>query len=424
LTGKSFHGLALYGGEPLRRKPFAAWPEYGPPEEAALARVLASGSWGGFPSPNTEARAFAEEFASYVGAAYAIPCANGTVSLTVALQAARVSPGAEVITTGYSFVATAAAIVAAGCVPVPVDILPDTYCLDPAAVEAALSERTEAILPVHLACAMADMDRLAQLAEQRGLLLLEDCAHSHGARWRDRGAGSIGHLGSFSMQSSKLLTAGEGGAVTTSDARFALRAQSLVNCGRKEPGSEGFPEQLMGQNLRMTEWQAAILREQLLRLPAQHLRRAARVALFEKEIVAVPGLRPLVRDARVTRPTAYQFILRYDADEFAGASRDAVVSALQAEGLPCSGRFYLPIDEDPLFSWDRLTNPLARSGRDFAGSELPVTRRAAYEEAIWLPHELFLGSEADVHDMVGIFAKVRAGAAALDEAGSPTRSKR
>ena len=416
LAGTSPQTLALHGGEPLRQRPFAPWPEHGQPEEAALARVLASGSWGGFPSPNTEARAFARAFASYVGAAHAIPCANGSVSLTVALQAARVSPGAEVITTGYSFVATAAAIVAAGCVPVPVDILPDTYCLDPDAVAAALNDRTEAILPVHLACAMADMDRLPELAEQHGLLLLEDCAHAHGARWRDRGAGSIGHLGSFSMQSSKLLTAGEGGAVTTGDARFAERAQSLVNCGRKEAGYDGFPEQLMGQNLRMTEWQAAILREQLQRLPEQHRRRASRVALFEKEIAAVPGLRPLARDPRVTRPTAYQLILRYDAAEFAGAARDAVVSALQAEGLPCSGRFYLPIDEDPLFSWDRLTNPLARSGRDFAGIELPVTRRAAYHEAIWLPHELFLGSEQDVHDLVRIFDKVRRGAATLAEA--------
>lgn len=408
--------LALCGGEPLRREPFAPWPEHGEPEQAALARVLASRSWGGFPSPNTEARAFCEDFARYIGAAHAIPCANGSVALCLALQAARVSPGAEVITTGYSFVATAAAIVAAGCIPVPVDVLSDTYCLNPDAVEAAVTGRTEAILPVHLACCMADMDRLGAIAEQRGLLLVEDCAHAHGARWRDRGAGSLGHLGSFSMQSSKLLTAGEGGALTTSDAIFAERAHSLVNCGRKEPGYDAFPEQLMGQNLRMTEWQAAVLREQLRRLPEQHERRARSIALFEQQIAGVPGLRPLARDPRVTRPTAYQFILRYDAREFAGALRDVALAALQAEGLPCSGRFYLPLDDDPLFALDPHTNPIARGGFEFADLNLPVARRAAYEEAIWLPHEIFLGTQEDVLDVVRIFAKVHAGAATLREA--------
>ena len=413
MAESSSHSLALHGGVPVRQTPFAPWPERGDAEQAALTRVLASGSWGGFPAPNTEARAFCQAFASYVGAAHAVACANGSVSLSLALQAARVSPGAEVITTGYSFVATAAAIAAAGCIPVPVDVLPDTYCLDPDAVAAAVTERTEAILPVHLACCMADMDRLEEISQQRGLLLVEDCAHAHGARWRDRGAGAIGHLGSFSMQSSKLLTAGEGGALTTSDRTFAERAQSLVNCGRKEPGYDGFKERMLGQNLRMTEWQAAVLREQLRRLPEQHERRAARIALFEREIAAVPGLTPLARDPRVTRPTAYQFILRYDAREFAGAPRDVALAALRAEGLPCSGRFYLPVNEDPLFALDRHTNPIARSGFDFGKLELPVARRAAYEEAIWLPHEIFLGSEEDVRDIVRIFAKLRASASVL-----------
>jgi L-glutamine:scyllo-inosose aminotransferase len=303
--------------------------------------------------------------------------------------------------------------VAAGCVPVFVDVLPETYCVDPDQVAAVVGERTEAIMPVHLACSMADMDRLGELAQRRGLLLVEDCAHAHGARWRGRGAGSIGDFGSFSMQSTKLLTAGEGGIVATSDGTYEQRLQSLVNCGRKEAGYDGFPERMLGMNARITEWQAAVLREQLRRLPEQHQRRAARIERFEKQIAAVPGLRPLVRDERVTARTAYQFILRYDSACFAGVPRDEVLLALGAEGVPCYGRFYVPIPEDPLFAMDPHTNPVARSGVDYSESAFPVTSRAAYHESIWLPHFLFLGGEEEVDELVAAFAKVQAAAAAL-----------
>ena len=136
-------------------------------------------------------------------------------------------------------------------------------------------------MPVHLACSVADMDRLTALAERHGLLLVEDCAHAHGAAWRERPVGSIGQLGSFSMQSSKLLTAGEGGAVTTSDDEIHQRLQSLVNCGRKEPGYDAYREQMLGYNLRMTEWQAAVLGCQLERLDEQHSRRERSVAYLE-----------------------------------------------------------------------------------------------------------------------------------------------
>jgi dTDP-4-amino-4,6-dideoxygalactose transaminase len=411
--------LAIHGGTPVRARPWPAWPEWGDPEQRALARVLASGSWGGFPSPNTEAQAFAEAFAGYLEAPHAVPCANGTVSLTLALQAARVSPGAEVITSAYTFVGTASAIVAAGCIPVFVDVLPGDYCLDPAQVEAAVGPRCEAILPVHLACSLADLDRLTDLALRRGLLLIEDCAHAHGARWRGRAAGAIGDLGSFSMQSSKLLTAGEGGCVTARDAVVAQRLQSLVNCGRKQAGADAFPERLLGHNARMTEWQAAILGAQLLRLPDQHARRAANIERFEKEIAALPGLRPLPRDPRVTERAVYQLVLRYDGAGFAGAPRDDVLRALQAEGVPCNGRFYVPLPDDPLFSMDRHTNAAARAGFDYRAQRFPVAARAAYEETIWLPHELFLGDRRDVDDLVAAFAKLQAGAAALRERPPP-----
>ena len=416
--------LAIHGGKPLRERPFAKWPEFGDDERKAVSRVLESGNWGGHPSPNTEALAFSREFAAYLGSPHVVPCASGTAALGIALQAARLSPGAEVVTTAYSFVATAGAIAQAGCLPVPVDVEAHSYCIDPDLVEAAITERTEAILPVHLACGVADMDRLTEIAERRGLVLIEDCAHAPGARWRDRVVGSIGDFGCFSMQSTKLLTAGEGGAVSTSDASRADRLWSLVNCGRKERGFDGFPEHLLGHNLRITEWQAAVLREQLRRLDEQHDRRAERVARFEREILEIPGWSVVESDPRVTRRTHYQTLLRYDASAFAGAPRDHVLLALQAEGLRCYGRFYVPIADDPLFAADPATNPAVALGLDLSEASFPVASRAAYEETVWLPHELFLGSEDDVRDIAAILARVQAGAAALRDqppGGRPAR---
>lgn len=407
--------LAIHGGERLRNRPFAPWPEFGDEERKSVAQVLESRNWGGHPSPNTEARAFADEFASYIGAQHVVPCTSGTTALLLALQAARLSPGARVVTTAYSFVATAGAIAQAGCLPVPVDVLPSSYCIDPDAVEDAIDDRTEAIVPVHLACSMADMDRLCEIANRRGLVLIEDCAHAHGARWRDRGAGSMGEFGCFSMQSSKLLTAGEGGAVSARADDAAQRLWSLVNCGRKEPGFDAFPERLLGHNFRITEWQAAILRDQLRRLDDQHDRRSARVAQLEREIAEIPGIGVIEADPRVTRRTHYQTLLRYDARAFEDVPRDHVLAALQAEGLPCFGRFYVPLHEDPLFAPDPATNPATSLGLDLSHARFPVTERAAYEETIWLPHELFLGSEADVRDAAAILARVRSRARDLRE---------
>ena len=410
--------LAVLGGAPVRGTPFGPWPEQGEAEEEALGRVLRSGSWGGYPSPNREATAFAREFAGYVGSRHAVLCTNGTAAIQLALQAARVAPGAEVILPAYTFVATAAAPAAAGMQPVLADVLPDSYCIDPDAIEASITERTEAIVVVHLACSMADMDRVTRIADLHGLLLVEDCAHAHGARWRDRGAGSIGDLGTFSMQSTKLLTAGEGGAVTTGDDVLQQRLHSLINCGRKEPGFDGFPERMLGHNQRITEWQAAILREQLKRLPEQHARRARGIARFMDAIAGVPGLRALPADPRVTRRTSYQWILRYEAEAFAGVHRDRVLEALRAEGIPCAGRFYVPLSEDPLFAEDAHTNPAARAGASWKGAQFPVAARAAHHEAIWLPHEIFLGSDGDVDDVAAAFVKVQAGAASLAGASS------
>ncbi|HVY63152.1 MAG TPA: DegT/DnrJ/EryC1/StrS family aminotransferase [Planctomycetota bacterium] len=410
--------LALKGGTPVRARPFAKWPEWDEREGAALRGVLESGSWGGYPSPNRHAREFAAKFAAYCGTTFGVCAANGSVTLEMALLAAGLEPGSEVIVPAYTFVATASAVVYTHGVPVFVDVDPDTYCMDPRAVEAAITPRTRAIIPVHLACNMADMDAILAIAEKRGLLVIEDCAHAHGATWRGKKAGSLGAMGSFSFQSSKLLTAGEGGIVVTSDRQLEMRLQSLVNCGRKEPGYDAFEGRMLGKNYRITEWSAAVLSAQLDRLDEQLERRIPRARRLEERLRGLPGISFLKQDPRQDRRAIYQFIVRYDATGFGGAPRDRVVQALNAEGIPADGDFYTPLYQDhELFPMDRKTNPLAfleyAKGYDLRRFHCPVTEKAAFREAIWLPHPIFLGSDEDVDDVAKAFEKIHESAAEL-----------
>ena len=164
--------------------------------------------------------------------------ANGTITMEVALRAADIGWGDQVIVPAYTFQATAGAAMVAGAIPVIVDIDPETYCIDPKAIEAAITPKTKAIIVVHLAAQMADMDAVMALAERHNLIVIEDSAHAHGARWRGRGAGTIGHFGSFSLQSSKILTTGEGGVLLCRTPELAARVTSLIDCGRPHDGSE------------------------------------------------------------------------------------------------------------------------------------------------------------------------------------------
>src|SRR5581483_7247735 len=214
------HKLALLGGEPVRTEPFSCWPRSLPSDAHRLQSVLESGHWGGYPMPSKYAREFAEKFAEMHGAKYGLCVANGTIALIAALQAAGIRFGDEVIVPAYTWDGTATAVLFAGGVPVFADVDPDTYCLTAETAAKCITEKTRAILPVHLAMRFADMDGLAALAKKHELKIVEDCAHAHGGQYRGRGAGSIGDLGCFSLQESKLMTAGEGGIVITSDLRM------------------------------------------------------------------------------------------------------------------------------------------------------------------------------------------------------------
>src|SRR4030095_683711 len=183
--------LAIAGGTPVRTKSFTEWPQFDEREKQAIFGVLESRNWGGYPFPNRLAELFSPRFAAHQDAKHALCSANGTVTLEIALKAIGIQPGDEVIVPAYTFEATAAPVLRLGAIPVFVDVLPETYCIDPAAAAEAITSRTRALIPVHLAMSMADMDAITEIATRHGLKVIEDCAHAHGAKWRNNGAGSI-----------------------------------------------------------------------------------------------------------------------------------------------------------------------------------------------------------------------------------------
>ncbi len=389
--------LALRGGDPVRRQPFPRWPQFDERERRQVAEVLESGNWGGFPFPNNKAREFGRRFAEAHGARYGLAVTSGTVALEVALKAVGLERGDEVILPAYTWDGTAAAVMFAGGVPVFVDSDPETYCLNPALLEQGLTPRTRAVLPVHLGMNMANMDAILAFAQKHKLPVIEDCAHAHGARWNRRGAGSLGDLGAFSFQTSKLMTAGEGGGILTSSQELEERSETLVNCGRaSETDRYGF--RAVGHNYRMTEFQAALLLAQLERLEEQTAQRESSAAHLESCLKGVAGLCPLRRDPRQDRRAIYHYVLRYDPAAFAGVPRDAFVAALEAEGVPADGMFYEAVYRSSLF---------AAPAGSFRALPCPVAERAAYQESVWIPHWVLLGEREDVEQVAAAISKIQ-----------------
>jgi dTDP-4-amino-4,6-dideoxygalactose transaminase len=395
--------LAILGGSPVRSRPFPAWPQYLPADAQRLQQVLESRHWGGYPVPSHYCGEFAERFAKLHGAKYGLCLANGTIALVAALQAAGIKFGDEVIVPAYTWDGTATAVLFAGGVPVFADVDPDTYCLDVESARKAITPRTKALLPVHLAMRFADMDALSDLARAHGLKIIEDCAHAHGGQYRGRGAGSIGDIGCFSFQESKLMTSGEGGMVITSDLKLFEHMQSQVNCGRASR-TDQFQQRVLGANYRMTEMQAALLIGQLDMLPDFAAKRSKNAARLSSALEGIPGIRPLPPQPSITRDTIYNYVFQYRPERPGAVARDLFVAALDAEGIPSDGRFYEPVYRSDLFYATPENCPQLKS--DYSGVKCPVSERAAYEEAVWLPQFLLIGEDKDVEDIAAGVAKV------------------
>lgn len=396
--------LALLGGTPVRRRAFTSWPIFDRTDERRVRQALRSGHWGKL--SGSEVAEFEKRFAAMHGCRHGIGVVNGTVSLRIALMAAGLEAGDEVIVPPYTFYSTASAVIEANMVPVFADIDLQTFNLDPAAVEAAITPRTRAIIAVHFAGQPAEMQAILKLAGRRKLLVIEDAAHAHGAGYKGRPAGSLGHMASFSFQSSKNLTAGEGGIITSNDDALAERCRSLHNCGRIPTGA-WYEHHLLAGNYRLGELQGALLNSQLGRLEAQTLARDRNGRYLAERLSRLPGVHPQKRPAGCTRHSYHLFMLRLDAAAF-GAPRDAVIQALRAEGVPCSGGYAISLHQQPLFRHKSFGPylPGIRQALDYGQVRCPNSDLICREQGIWIEQSVFLGPRRDMDDIARAFAKI------------------
>ena len=396
--------LALFGGNKTVTNNFA-WPVFDDSDVEGIALVARSGQWGN-PDCKGLVEKFEHEFAEYCGSKYAISCVNGSVALRLALIACGVRPGDEVIVPPYTFIATATAVVEANCVPVFVDIQADTYNLDPDLIEAAITDRTKAIIPVHFGGLACDMDRIMQIAEKHKIKVIEDAAHAHGGEYRGKKLGSIGDAGCFSFQSSKNLNAGEGGLIVTDSTELYDMINSLRNVGRIK-GGEWYEHHYLGCNYRITQFQAALLLTQLSRLEEQTRKRDENGRYLSDLFSSIEGISPLTRGHGESLHAYHLFIFRYDKHKFNGLPKKDFAEMLSAEGVPSFMGYPKPIYKQPVFEKKNFMCYAIPDHVDYSTVVCPVAERACYEEAIWILQHAMLGSKDDMKQFAEAILKIR-----------------
>ncbi|GIQ68865.1 DegT/DnrJ/EryC1/StrS family aminotransferase [Xylanibacillus composti] len=399
------------------------WPRWPIADEETLEQlrlVLESGRWaisGPYTGEPTREQQFAEQFAAYNGVRWCVTLDHGTSALIAALEALDIGAGDEVIVPGLTWVAPALAVISVNAVPVFADVERDTLCMDVHAVEQVMTKRTRAILAVHMYGNMTDMDAMQALAEKHGLYLIEDAAHSHGASWNGRMAGSLGHIGVFSMQQGKVLTCGEGGAAITDEDELKDRLEaSAWNARTRIAPSEQllFPMSLdegmprFGTNRCLSEFQAAVLLDQLPRLDRQNRMREAHAGWLDHQCSQIQGVQVMRKDPRIKQRTYYGYVLQLDPQECPISAHDLIAHLQQDLQM---GDFllhsaYKPLYRNPLFRphprrhaiGAAYMEALQRQSGPLANCEY------AYANSIVFHHSILLADQAQLSRLVEALA--------------------
>ena len=401
--------LAIRGGPPVTDKHFPSWPVSGEEERSGLLRVLESGEWGS--TGGMEVSQFERSFAEYHRAEFGIATSSGTAALSIALRAAGIGPGDEVILPAYTFVASATPILDVLAKPVFVDIEPDTLNIDPAGVKEALTTRSKAILPVHFAGRPASMNPLRNIARDNGLIIIEEACQAWGAEYRKTSAGTLGSAGCFSFQSSKNISSGEGGMILTNNLGIARLSRSISDCGRTAVGP-WYEHGNYGGNYRLTEFQGALLRAQLDRYPFLHKKRENAACFLSSEIRGIKGYLNLAPLDENSRSSWHLFCLRLDTDAWGEIAKEEVVNAIRAEGIPISPGYKLPVYKQPIFMEGNFGSHggppsfYENNLPDFNQFSLPNTERACSHEALWLTQNLLLADTRMLEIVIEALSKV------------------
>ncbi len=392
--------LAIFGGKPVRTEPFPSWPRFSKTIKENLLNTMENDSWGVGSDVLTR---FEASFAKFQDAKYCLSTSSGTTALWVSLKAAGVQAGDEVIIPSYTFIATGSAILMANAIPVFVDVDQETFNIDPELIEDAITERTKVIMPVHVAGNPADMDRILEIADKHGLAVIEDSAQAHGSEWDGKRVGALGLGGIFSFQTSKNMSAGEGGAIVSNDSEFMESCFSYANCGRVR-GGKWYQHERLGGNFRLNSMAASLLVSQLDSIEDDMKIRDQNKILLDEALEQLNGIIPTIQYPKTTRSAHHLYLARYRQADFDGIPRIKFFEAMRAEGVFVY-EGYTPLNREKLFIVNTDEYPWLKD-MDYQKMYFPVTERIAKEEAIWMRQSMLLGNQKDTQDIIDAFVKV------------------
>lgn len=410
--------LAVNGGDPVYEGNWPQWPLGDKSTEESLLKALYSGRWaisGPYLGEESFERKFSQAFSEFNKSEFCTPVSNGSSSLLSALIALGVGRGDEVIVPGLTWVACATTVLALGAKPVIVDVDLNNLCISPEKVKAAITEKTKAIMLVHAFGAVADLDAFKQMSQEEGIPLIEDCSQAHGAMWGDSFVGTIGAFGCFSMQQSKLLTSGEGGAVITNDPELYLRVEQARSDGRvfsseRMSGAIELKEvgEVQGHNMCLSEFQSAVLLEQLKKLESENKTREKNAKRLIKLLESVDGVESIEYFREGTSPVFYNFVLRFDLSMFESKSIDAISLALSQELNLFIRPIYRPMNEHPLYKPEKsFRHGLKERDEIMRGVDIP-NAKLARETCLAFHHSALLTEDVDAMEkMVTAISKIK-----------------
>lgn len=395
----------------IKNLKFPTWPNFDEHEEKNLLDVLRSKKWwcGAPEAPEGKfVWQFQEKFAKFQDAKYCIAVANGTVAIESALYALGVGLGDEVIVSDYTFVASASGIVATNAIPIFCDINPETFVMDVNKLDELVTERTKAIVPVHLGGNPVEMDTLMEFAEKNDLYVVEDCAHAHGSCYKGKKLGNWGHSGTFSFQASKVLTSGEGGAIICNSNQLADKIYNYIDCGRNK-GRRSYEHFSYGTNYRMTEYQAAILLAQMKKFEKQHKLRNENARYLSKRLNEIDGVKAMNPTQGTSTLGWYVFPFKFEPSKF-GLNKAEFNIKLQEQGIPRVDN-YPPLHTLKCFKEIKLRSGIDYSKANWGGNKsndknFPIVSDI-YSKSIEFPQEILLASTKELDFIVDFIKSLR-----------------
>lgn len=407
---------ALLGGTPAHKGGWPKWPEWRESWEPNVLKVLRSGHWYGG-GGSGQIGEFEAAYAKLLGAKRCVATASGTTALITAMQAVGIDAGDEVIVSPYTFIASYNTIFMHKALPVMADTNPATLTMDPASIESRITDRTRAIMPVHICGIPCDMDPINAIAKKHNLAVVEDACQAWLSQYKGRKCGTLGDLGCFSFQESKHLPAGEGGAVTGNSDELLDLCESFHNCGRPFGSVKGKGWFMRGSNFRMKHYQAAILLAQFDKLQKETEHRWANADYLSAGLNEIPGTEPIELPEN-SRSAWYSYAFRYDAAQFNGLPRSKFMRAMQAEGVPCSAgyseQYFDGAIDEAIGSrgFQRLFSPQRLKAYRDSLHELKGNKQAC-ETAVMMYQTVLLGDRSGVDHILEAVRKIHAHSAEL-----------